>query len=86
MKALRDLNHQAETKYSEFLKQASGSEDKRKQDFLGYLSHEYNKILESWLPDEKFANYQPIEPLIPLEKLPTFKEIDDCNNQTAVPN
>ncbi len=76
MKVLRDFNKKAESNYSALQKPSEKTEDEKQQDFLEYLTLEYNQILTSWLPDEKFMQFHPIEPLIPLQKLKTFKGIN----------
>lgn len=72
MKILRDFNRKTENHYFELLKTHEQPNEELQQRFLEYVTNEYNQIVESWLPDEKFSHYQPVEPLVPLQGLETF--------------
>ncbi len=76
MKTLRDFNKNTEAHYSRLLKEYGQPNEEMKQRFLEVLTQEYNQILERWLPDEKFAHYQPVEPPVPLLNLEIFTGID----------
>ncbi|KTD33039.1 coiled-coil protein [Legionella nautarum] len=77
MKTLRDFNRKTESHYFELLKIHEQPNEELKQRFLEYLSHEYSQIVERWLPDEKFSHYQPVEPLVPLQKLEAFEGMNE---------
>ncbi|MDP1604592.1 MAG: hypothetical protein Q8M03_15145 [Legionella sp.] len=77
MKTLRDFNQNAEAYYADLLENEPELTEKSANQFLDYLIGEYNRILTSWLPAEKFLDYKPLEPEIPLAKLFAIEGINE---------
>ncbi len=72
LRALSTLNRNAEKHYAALLEQHSVIDGDVANEFLEARASDYQQVLESWLPENKFHNVQFIEPSIPLDRLPTL--------------
>jgi len=69
MKPLSTLNHRAERHYNKLLESNSSIEGAVADEFLAARVADYQQVLEQWLPDKRFNDFKPTEPLIPLENI-----------------
>lgn len=76
MKTLAGLNHQAEKHYTELLDQHGVVEGDAADEFLAARIAEYQAVLNRWLPDERFRGFKVVEPLVPIETLNAFPQLN----------
>lgn len=71
LRALSTLNRNAEKHYAELLEQHNVIDGDVANEFLEARVRDYQQVLESWLPEDKFNDVQFVEPSIPLDTLQT---------------
>jgi preprotein translocase subunit SecA len=69
LKTLNTLNHNAEKHYEQLLNNHTALDNNDIHEFLTARINDQNKVLDSWLPKNKFNSVKFVEPSIPLDVL-----------------